>query len=521
MIDISLMAPAVQTPPGAATPAGTNLSKEAAPATQGFLRLFEIVLDGMPRPATDPLGQGMAALAAGPVAAAPAPEGLEATQDLSALLATQESLLPDQASRQIADLLQGLGFDVDASEIMALAPLDRLQLDQAMEFLQRGLEAGMPTSELLENASFLMPREWDFQGPQATSTPRGEGLAVATPEAEGVDPAQILAATEAVRALLAAAMAPAPSSPKLAEAASGISATSAVVAAPVAASSPAAPAPTASPVAAAVGKEAPEGADPRATGAAATESVTTEPRSARPTVLHGAPSAARPERPGAKPTQEAASEAPSVQAVRAAPKAAGETPAASVPGTEAPLSQTDSAPTPALPARAGVPQVESRLPSAEGVKPGSMASEFIGRQVLEKVDVHLRQGKRELTVRIWPEELGEVRLSLRMGEADKLDARILVQTEGVRQALLDATPQLREALARHGMEMGRLSVGVENGRSEPQMAGGERRDGDGRGGDRGTPRRGWREQEMQYAGDLALGVDSGLRDGRNTLDMWS
>ena len=520
MIDISLMAPAVQAPAANGSNGVANPSKEAAPGTRGFLRLFEIVLDGMPRPAQNPSEALLAGPSGAPGEANLLAAGTMAVADLESLVAPSAANLPDAESQQIANLLQGLGFEVDAQQIMALGPLDRLQLDQAMEFLQRGLQTGMPTSELLENASFLMPRPWDYQGPEASSSPRGEGLAVSAPESEGVDPAQILAATEAVRQMLAASLAGAEASP------TG-QASSTVAGAAVTTPMPGVQAPvgTLPEDRSSIRATSETSAEPAATPGEETESVFAReisPPARQATPRHEgssrgqAPVVSTTVAQGQDPTS---SPADASQALRAR---TGEIAPVAAATSEAPARPDPAAPSGfALPARVQEPLAESRLASTEGVKPGSMASEFIGRQVLEKVDVHLRQGKRELTVRLWPEELGEVRLSLRMGEADKLDARILVQTEGVRQALLDATPQLREALARHGMEMGRLSVNVDSGRSEAQMAGGERRDPDGRQGGRETPRRGWREQEMEYAGALALGVDSGIRDGRNTLDMWS
>lgn len=555
MIDISMLAPAAQVPASQGNGMVANSTKESAPGAQGFLRLFEIVLDGMPRPVKPESGE----LLAGSSASAADPDALLAGANVAMdVLAPDASALPDAASLQIANLLRGLGFDVDANQIMALGPLDRMQLDQAMEFLQRGLEAGMATGELLENASFLMPREWDYQGPQSSSIPRSEGLAVSAPEAQGLDPAQILAATEAVRQMLALSMpgavaaqpnegrsvqntsvATAPGAQgdgsnaltKLDAAAMDpvLMNTAAVNAAPtiVAVANAARVADAASSVPSKVGSATtPDGSRLSSEGDPIPATETDAP-----TVLASAfrqvPN--RPDRSSSSRGVDPAIRIPTAQA--SDPTVAGlaktaqverpEAIANSAPSVEAGARGTDASNALSLAMRAQAPPAESRIATAEGVKPGSMASEFIGRQVLEKVDVHLRQGKRELTVRLWPDELGEVRLSLRIGEADKLDARILVQNEGVRQALLDATPQLREALARHGMDLGRLSVNVDSGRSEAHLAEGDRRDPGGREGRRETPQRGWREQEIEYAGALALGVDSGIRDGRNTLDMWS
>ena len=549
MIDISMLAPAAQVPASQGNGMAANSTKESAPGAQGFLRLFEIVLDGMPRPVQPESGEVLP----GSSASATDPNALLAGANVATdVLAPEVSAFPDATSLQIANLLRGLGFDVDANQIMALGPLDRMQLDQAMEFLQRGLEAGMPTGELLENASFLMPREWDYQGPQNSSIPRSEGLAVSAPEAQGLGSAQILAATEAVRQMLASSMpgvvAAQPTSEPSVQ-------NTGVATAPGVANdgsntttlNTAAMTSTAmnSAVTIAAGMKAPQVAavgsresskvgsasTPEATTVSSEGERTTSTESDTPAVV---PSAARqgpnrPDRSASSQVVDPSLRIPSAQvsdptvsvAAKAAQAEGPEASAKAPPALESGARPTDVSNALSLSMRTHAPQDDSRIATAEGVKPGSMASEFIGRQVLEKVDVHLRQGKRELTVRLWPDELGEVRLSLRIGEADKLDARILVQNEGVRQALLDATPQLREALARHGMELGRLSVNVDSGRSEAQLAEGDRRDPGGREGRREAPQRGWREQEIEYAGALALGVDSGIRDGRNTLDMWS
>ena len=154
--------------------------------------------------------------------------------------------------------------------------------------------------------------------------------------------------------------------------------------------------------------------------------------------------------------------------------------------------------------------------------PGGPASEFIGRQILEKVQVQLSSGSRELSLRLWPEELGEVRLSLRMTDTDKVHAHIVVENESVRQAMLDSMPQLRDALVKHGMDLEKMSVsiGQKDAGSANSGAGG-REDGNGDGG-RGNGRGGdASDEDVLVALPLALGVDTGRRNGLNTFDIWS
>lgn len=155
---------------------------------------------------------------------------------------------------------------------------------------------------------------------------------------------------------------------------------------------------------------------------------------------------------------------------------------------------------------------------ARHIPPGGTASEFIGRQVLEKVQVQLSEGKRELSLRLWPEELGEVRLSLRMTEDDKVHAHMVVENDSVRQAMLDSMPQLRDALTRHGMDLEKMSVSVDQKDAGSADSGSGDTDG---GGGKRSGRGGYRDEEIEVAVPLALGEDTGRRNGFNTIDIWS
>ncbi len=152
--------------------------------------------------------------------------------------------------------------------------------------------------------------------------------------------------------------------------------------------------------------------------------------------------------------------------------------------------------------------------------PGGATSELIGRQVLEKIHVQLSEGHRELKLRLWPEELGEVRMSLRMTDSDTVHANLVVENDAVRQAILDATPQLKDALSRHGLDLERMSVSVNQKDAQEasdRQDGKERRNGS-RSGSRGS---GWDDAQADLVGAIALGEDTGLRNGRNTIDLWS
>jgi len=154
--------------------------------------------------------------------------------------------------------------------------------------------------------------------------------------------------------------------------------------------------------------------------------------------------------------------------------------------------------------------------------PGGTTSELIGRQVLEKVHVQLNEGHREVKLRLWPEELGEVRLSLKMTDGEKVHANMVVENDAVRQAMLDATPQLKDALAKHGLDLERLSVSVsqkdaQEAGSDGGQGGKEQR----QGGRNGRGNGGWNETQVGVAQELVMGEDTGMRNGRNTIDLWS
>lgn len=539
MIDVSTMAPVA----GMANSTGAAGTIPASGGAAGFLRLFEIVLGGMP------------GVAVGAVSPAVSETGLEAALSTSVPLsmppslgdgepATSEGGVALVDATRIAELLGLLGFQVRPEDIQALGGMDRFQLDQAMEFLERGVSSGASPDALLENAGYLMPGEWNLLSPAATA-PRSAELAPADFPREATDPAVLLAAAQAVRTLLQPTLVSGELASLQADAQ-----TRPLEAAPTPTSVLPGPAlPAGSPAATHPGPDVASSLSgaivPEPVGSATQAARTVDAQPARePATSTTAPAPAaanlpdlaapRPasalrgtlarsvasERPEPLPAKVGSAAEGIVVSARTAPKETSQ------PLVPAPATASEPPVATATVPVHGVfeaPRPLDDAASIRGVKPGSMASEFIGRQVLEKVDVQLRQGRRELTVRLWPEELGEVRLSLRVGEADRLDARIMVQTESVRQAILDATPQLREALSRHGMEMGRLSVNVDSGAPDSRGGSGTAGEDRPRGGQEQQPRQrpAWRDESVSYATSLALGIDSGIRDGRNTLDMWS
>ena len=87
--------------------------------------------------------------------------------------------------------------------------------------------------------------------------------------------------------------------------------------------------------------------------------------------------------------------------------------------------------------------------------------------------------------------------------------------------MLDAMPQLRDALTRHGMDLEKMSVSV--GQKDAGSTGSgsdDQGDGNGRSG-RKSGRGGFRDEEISVAVPLTLGQDTGRRNGYNTIDLWS
>ncbi len=155
------------------------------------------------------------------------------------------------------------------------------------------------------------------------------------------------------------------------------------------------------------------------------------------------------------------------------------------------------------------------------IPPGGTSSELIGRQVLEKVQIQLTEGHRELKLRLWPEELGEVRLSLKMNDNDKVHASMVVENDAVRQAMLDAAPQLKDALSRHGLDLEHLSVSVGQ-KNTPEPGGdGQAAKDQHQGSRKGSGEGGWNDTEISVPEAVVLGEDTGIRNGQNTIDLWS
>ncbi len=111
-----------------------------------------------------------------------------------------------------------------------------------------------------------------------------------------------------------------------------------------------------------------------------------------------------------------------------------------------------------------------RIPSAlqEKVELG----ERVVSQVVAGLDLHRPQGDGEITIRLHPEELGELRINLRL-ENSQLSVEITAEKGVVRSALMENLDHLKEALGRQQLMVESFSVSSSAG----DWAGHGKRDG--------------------------------------------
>jgi flagellar hook-length control protein FliK len=462
--------PAQAFDPSQGTSTGTsNSAFGQTPSTAGFLHVLDMLLSASPLPqagstsVSNLLVQTSVTTSSTDTSkTAPKEPGDTSTAPLDPSLCSG-----------IAALLQGLGFQVRPEQISQLSPIDREQLDSALEFVSRNLQKGADATQVAECASLLLPRPWPLD--DRTGAPTSTGTAVPGQETLTL-PAGFVQTLDQIRSQLHASVAA--SEPMTATSLPQI--------------------------------------------ATSTQDRGRVPTGTRPdsTQLATAPCG-----PSLATDIAAHTDAPPKTAVP--PSAATASVAVST-DPERPANQDSD---PALQVLQGLQQSTATKDPATGLvasdiqtrhlPPGGTASELIGRQVLEKVQVQLSEGRRELSLRLWPEELGEVRLSLRMTENDKVHAHMVVENDSVRQAMLDSMPQLRDALTRHGMDLEKMSVSV--GQKDAGSTGSgsdDQGDGNGRSG-RKSGRGGFRDEEISVAVPLTLGQDTGRRNGYNTIDLWS
>ncbi|OBX35399.1 flagellar hook-length control protein [Halomonas elongata] len=95
-------------------------------------------------------------------------------------------------------------------------------------------------------------------------------------------------------------------------------------------------------------------------------------------------------------------------------------------------------------------------------------SQQLGRQLLR---FSQGSGEQRIEMRLHPAELGPLSVSLKVGDQGA-HAQFLSAHAPVRQALEQAIPQLREALAEQGITLGETSVGEQHQGSANDTGGG-------------------------------------------------
>jgi flagellar hook-length control protein FliK len=110
-------------------------------------------------------------------------------------------------------------------------------------------------------------------------------------------------------------------------------------------------------------------------------------------------------------------------------------------------------------AAAAAPREGGALHSStgEGTHGHGIRGREIVSQLAQEVVRHGAAGNGEITIRLRPEELGELRLNIRL-ENQKLHVDVVAENRGVRDVLLDNVQTLRESLERQNVRMERFDV---------------------------------------------------------------
>ncbi len=122
-----------------------------------------------------------------------------------------------------------------------------------------------------------------------------------------------------------------------------------------------------------------------------------------------------------------------------------------------------------------VTQQGSQQLQAASAEPGSIrlaSGEFLSEnqivnQVLDRISVERAGNLSRIVIRMNPEELGEVKLSLTF-EKDQLKAQLLTQNQQVQEILEKHLPKLHEALSQQGVKLEDIQVGVDSNRHSGQ-----------------------------------------------------
>lgn len=161
------------------------------------------------------------------------------------------------------------------------------------------------------------------------------------------------------------------------------------------------------------------------------------------------------------------------------------------------------------------PETSAAAEVKASYRPTGAASAVLAHQVYDEIQLRPGMDAREMSLKLWPRELGEVSVQVRVHDGERVDAKIQVQSEGVKQALQEHISVLRESLARQGLELGQLSVTVGDGQSQQQQHQEQARRGRGRPGSHG----GWETGVFESTATVLAGADTGRRNGLNSIDV--
>nr|WP_320113762.1 flagellar hook-length control protein FliK [uncultured Desulfuromonas sp.] len=112
--------------------------------------------------------------------------------------------------------------------------------------------------------------------------------------------------------------------------------------------------------------------------------------------------------------------------------------------------------------------------------PVNVPDSHIVNQTVEHLSIHARGESSSVTVRLHPEELGELQLRMVM-EGDQLKVHLHAQSQQVQEVLERNFPRLRDALQDQGMTVEDFQVSVDSGDAQQQQSSGEQGHASGRG----------------------------------------
>ena len=107
-------------------------------------------------------------------------------------------------------------------------------------------------------------------------------------------------------------------------------------------------------------------------------------------------------------------------------------------------------------------QLQGTSAAHAGATPGSLNEEVrVLDQVLNQLSLNRTGDKNRVTIRLNPQELGEIKLELVM-DKDHLKAQMVAQTRQVQEILEKHLPRLQEALQNQGIKVDQIEVSVDS-----------------------------------------------------------